>query len=442
MGEEMTTKAEEKSFGEILGIIRTHHAGAMVSVNAEHLLSRWEIGGYLSGKIKRDGWGQATIDRLVDYIHANAPDERGCGRRNLYNMVAVYEAFTAPDFAELVERYGGRIVQPAAGQIVQSVTAQIAPMPSVFMLTTFTNLVEILNRTRTAQERLFYIVYAFRERLNMRELRKRLVDDAYAMVLGGDKRNYSKALKTAHPAAPAIIPDRALVDFLHLPPKHSEARLRKGIVANMKEFILSIGRDFLFVGEEFPVQVGGSDFRIDLLFFHRALRCLVAFELKAREFRPADRGHCMPSEIPWRYEHREHRKSDYRTQRAFPRPGEHGKPIPVREGKQGRNDWRAFGVSPRSAYKPSFPPAASKGKKVRAHIVGPTAFWGCRADSKRIRKMHFGESADTGEVTVPVNGAVSISCNNQDMPTSPSTPIQERLSPTDHIPAMQPTVWG
>lgn len=307
----MTTRAEEKSFGEILGIIRTHRAGALVSVNVEHLLSRWEIGGYLSSKIKRDGWGQATIDRLVDYIHANAPDERGYGRRNLYNMVAVYEAFTAPDFAELVGRYGGRIVQPMAGQIVQSTTAQlpvpgkarsatgqivqsgtaqIAPMPPVFMLTTFTNLVEILNRTRTAQERLFYIVYSFRERLNMRELRRRLVDDAYSMVLGGDKRNYSKALLSAHPAAPVIIPDSALVDFLHLPPKHSEARLRKGIVANMKDFILSIGRDFLFMGEEYPVQVGGTDFRIDLLFYHRALRCLVAFELKAREFRPSDMG--------------------------------------------------------------------------------------------------------------------------------------------------------
>lgn len=307
----MATRAEEKSFGEILGIIRTHRAGALVSVNVEHLLSRWEIGGYLSSKIKRDGWGQATIDRLVDYIHANAPEERGYGRRNLYNMVAVYEAFTAPDFAELVGRYGGRIVQPVAGhivqsataqlpvpgkvrsatgQIVQSGTAQIAPMPPVFMLTTFTNLVEILNRTRTAQERLFYIVYSFRERLNMRELRRRLVDDAYSMVLGGDKRNYSKALLSAHPAAPVIIPDSALVDFLHLPPKHSEARLRKGIVANMKDFILSIGRDFLFMGEEYPVQVGGTDFRIDLLFYHRALRCLVAFELKAREFRPSDMG--------------------------------------------------------------------------------------------------------------------------------------------------------
>lgn len=320
----MGRNTERTSFGEILSIIRGHRAGALASVNIEHLLSRWEIGGYLSGKIKRDGWGHATIDRLVDYIHANAPEERGYGRSNLYNMVAVYDAFSAPDFAELVERYGSRIVQPAAGQIVQSPSArlplwpkvqpaagqlratmgkqsmtgqivqstpaQLMPMPTVFALTTFTNLVEILNRTRTAQERLFYIVYAFRERLNKQDLRKRLVDDAYSMVLGGNKRNYSKALKATHPAAPAIIPDRALVDFLHLPPKHSEARLRKGIVANMKEFILSIGRDFLFVGEEFPVQVGGSDFRIDLLFYHRALRCLIAFELKSREFRPADMG--------------------------------------------------------------------------------------------------------------------------------------------------------
>lgn len=318
------TDNETRSFAQVLSIIRSHRAGALASVNLEHLLSRWEIGGYLSGKIKRDGWGQATIDNLVDYIHANAPEERGYGRRNLYNMVAVYEAFTALDFAELVGRYGARIVQTASGQIVQPVAAQIPvspevrstdgqivqtasaqmppveivqmasaqfrPLPSVLAVSSFSNLLEIVNRTKTAQERLFYIVYAFRERLDVRQLRKRLVDDAYSTVLGSDKRNYSKALKAAHPDAPTIIPDTALVDFLHLPEKHSEKRLRKGIVANMKDFILSIGRDFLFVGEEFPVKVGGSEFNIDLLFYHRALRCLVAFELKAREFRPADMG--------------------------------------------------------------------------------------------------------------------------------------------------------
>lgn len=307
----MKKSQETKAFSQILGIIRTHRAGALASVNIEHLLSRWEIGAYLSAKIKHDGWGQATIDRLVDYIHANAPDERGYGRRNLYNMVSVYEAFTAPDFMELVGRYGARIVQPSVGEIVQTASAQLAdaseiqsatgrivqtpyahscPLPSVLAVSSFSNLLEIVNRTRTAQERLFYLVYAFREHLDVRDLRKRLVDDAYSAVLGGGKKNFSKTLKTLYPSVPAIIPDTALVDFLHLPPKHSEARLRKGIVTNMKEFLLSIGRDFLFVGEEFPVKVGGSDFHIDLLFYHRALRCLVAIELKARPFRPSDMG--------------------------------------------------------------------------------------------------------------------------------------------------------
>ena len=308
------------AFGTVLDIINAHRAKALVSVNVEHLLTNWEIGGYLAAKIKHEGWGKSTIDNLVDYIHAHAPNERGYGRRNLYNMVAVYEEFTSSDFAELVARYGnrivqsasgqlpcgefvqpaaaqfdGRVIQPVAGQIaepmdVQPAAAQIAPMPCVLALTTFTNIVEILNRTRTAQERLFYIVYSFRERLKKLELRRCLVNDTYSSLLGGDKKNFSKALVAAYPDSPVIFKDSAFVDFLNLPEKHSEKKLRKGIVANMKDFILSIGKDFLFVGEEFPVKVGGSEFNIDLLFYHRALQCLVAFELKARSFRPADMG--------------------------------------------------------------------------------------------------------------------------------------------------------
>jgi hypothetical protein len=221
MKEAKSTSRETHSFAQVLSIIRTHRAGALASVNIEHLLSRWEIGCYLSAKIKQEGWGQATIDRLVDYIHANAPEERGYGRRNLYNMVAVYEAFTANDFEELLERYGNKIVQTPSGQIVQPMAAQIVQTPSaqigkgkivqtpsaqfvqmpfgqfislppVLALTTFSNLLEIANRTKSAQERLFYIVYAFRERLNTLDLRKRLVDDAYSTVLGSDRRNYSK----------------------------------------------------------------------------------------------------------------------------------------------------------------------------------------------------------------------------------------------------------
>ena len=84
--------------------------------------------------------------------------------------------------------------------------------------------------------------------------------------------------------------DAAFVDFLNLPAKHTEKRLRRGIVKNMKDFILSIGKDFLFVDEEYALTVGGKDFHADLLFYHRELQCLVAFELKTGKFKPEHLG--------------------------------------------------------------------------------------------------------------------------------------------------------
>ena len=303
----MKSGDEKRWFKAILDIIREHRACALASVNVEHLLSCWQIGGVLSAKIKQDGWGRATIDRLVDFIHVNAPGEKGYGRSNLYSMVGVYEAFTSEDFAALVSKYGRLIVQPSAGQIIDrriaapSVVKLLGgveivqpsagqPLPPVLAMTTFSNLVEIINRTRTAQERLFYVVYAFRERLKKKELRQCLVDDVYSSLLGGGKKNFSNALKVAYPDSPVMFKDQAFVDFLNLPAKHTEKRLRRGIVKNMKDFILSIGKDFLFVDEEYTLTVGGKDFHADLLFYHRALQCLVAVELKAREFRPSDMG--------------------------------------------------------------------------------------------------------------------------------------------------------
>jgi len=303
----MARNEEKRWFKTILDIIREHRACALASVNVEHLLSCWQIGGVLSAKIKQDGWGRSTIDRLVDYIHTNAPDEKGYGRSNLYSMVGVYEAFSSEEFTALVSKYGRLIVQPVAGQIADSrlVAPSVVkfpggvelvqptagqPLPPVLAMTTFSNLVEILNRTQTAQERLFYIVYAFRERLKKKELRQCLIDDAYSSLLGGGKKNLSNALKVAYPDSPVMFKDQAFVDFLNLPAKHTEKRLRRGIVKNMKDFILSIGKDFLFVDQEYTLTVGGKDFHADLLFYHRALQCLVAVELKAREFRPSDMG--------------------------------------------------------------------------------------------------------------------------------------------------------
>jgi RecB family endonuclease NucS len=80
--------------------------------------------------------------------------------------------------------------------------------------------------------------------------------------------------------------DRYVFEFLNLPEPHSESELQRGLVRQMKNFILELGKDFLFSGEEYKLQVGNSDFFIDLLFYHRGLQCLVAFELKADKFKP------------------------------------------------------------------------------------------------------------------------------------------------------------
>jgi predicted nuclease of restriction endonuclease-like (RecB) superfamily len=96
----------------------------------------------------------------------------------------------------------------------------------------------------------------------------------------------SAALKQSHPTALAIFRDAYMVEFLDLPAGHAEADLHKGLLHRLKDFLNELGRDFCFVGSEYPLQVGGRDFALDLLFFHRGLNCLIAIELKVGRFEP------------------------------------------------------------------------------------------------------------------------------------------------------------
>jgi len=105
-----------------------------------------------------------------------------------------------------------------------------------------------------------------------------------------EREKLSPVVREIHPDAENIFKDVYLVNFLDIPESHTESDLQKGLVANLKKFLFELGRDFCFIGEEFQVQVGGKDFYIDLLFFHRGLSCLVAFELKINDFKPEHLG--------------------------------------------------------------------------------------------------------------------------------------------------------
>ena len=299
----------EQQFGEVVDIILQHKSRASKAVNEELLLTAWHVGGYVSAKLKSEEWGNKVVSLLSEYIHSKRPDIKGYSRRSIYNMVMFYEEYSSKTFALTVEKYlNSQFVQPTSAQIeiisktsLQEIPAIVQPMaaqfiqplagqiPKILGMTTFSNHIEILCRCKSHEERLFYILYANKEHLVKRELQRCISNQTYTTLLAS-KNNMSKGLLEAYPNAPVMFKDTLFVDFLNLPKKHSEAKLKNSLVENMKQFILELGKDFIFMDQEYKLNVGASTYKADLLFYHRGLQALVAVELKKTKFHPRDLG--------------------------------------------------------------------------------------------------------------------------------------------------------
>jgi predicted nuclease of restriction endonuclease-like (RecB) superfamily len=143
----------------------------------------------------------------------------------------------------------------------------------------------ILSQSKRAEEREFYLRMAIQERWPKRELERQFKAALFERSVTQPAK-VSAVLRQSHPTALEVFRDAYMVDFLDLPGAHAEADLHQGLLARLKDFLIELGRDFCFVGSEYPLQVGGRDFALDLLFFHRGLNCLVAIELKVGRFEP------------------------------------------------------------------------------------------------------------------------------------------------------------
>jgi len=140
-----------------------------------------------------------------------------------------------------------------------------------------------MSRAKNDEERLFYIKLAIEEKHSFRELERQF--DAMRFERKTIREKKSTNLPVKQEIKNQFL-DSYVLDFLNLPESHNESTLQKAIITNMKNFLLEIGKDFSFISEQFRVQVGKSDFFIDLLFYHRGLSCMVAFELKTTSFKP------------------------------------------------------------------------------------------------------------------------------------------------------------
>lgn len=295
-----TNSPIETHFEQVHSIIDLHRSRALRVVNNESLLIAWNVGQYVAEKLKENQWGSKVVTQLSEYLRTKDPSLKGYSRSSIYNMVSFFETYSSPQFMQLIQSLEFVQTETAqlensdnqANEIVQFQTGQLKNakvFPKILSLINWTNHVEILNSCKLLEEKLFYILYAKRERFEVKELQRAIKTNTFIHILK-EENNQSKGMETAYPQSNYLFKDVAYLDFLGLPQKHSEKRLQNDILANMKNFVLELGKDFLFIGQEYPLQVGGKTFKIDLLFFHRALQCLVAIELKTTEFEPAFMG--------------------------------------------------------------------------------------------------------------------------------------------------------
>lgn len=243
-------------FSEVVAMIRDSQLQALRTVNTALIDLYWRIGEHISQKISSDAWGKGTVVELSAFIQRRDPGTRGFSPQNLWRMRQFFEAYR--DQSKL------------------STLLREIPWSS--------NL-HILTKTKSPEEREFYLRMATTQGWQVREL-ARQIDGALFERTILKPAKLSTPLRELHPEAASQFKDAYLVDFIDLPDGHSEDDLHNGLVSNLRRFLAELGRDFCYVGTEYPLQVGGKDFFLDLLFFNRALNCLVAIELKIDEFQP------------------------------------------------------------------------------------------------------------------------------------------------------------
>ena len=255
-----SAKDDETAFAEVVGLIRAARQRAAQAVNTAVVDLYWHIGQYLHNKIEADGWAKGTVVQLAAYVARREPGKRGFSAQNLWRMRQFYQAYPA---AELL-------------------STGLRELP-------WSSHLHILSRTKRPEEREFYLRMAAQQRWQVREVARQIDTGLFERAVL-DPPKLSTALRERQPQAEQHFRDAYQLEFLALPDPHSEADLHRGLLQNLGRFLTELGRDFCYIGSEYPVQVGGQDFALDLLFFHRGLNCLVAIELKVTAFEPEHLG--------------------------------------------------------------------------------------------------------------------------------------------------------
>lgn len=248
-------------FADVVGMIRSAKQRAYSAVNSELIDLYWHIGQYITKRVEEAAWGKAVVEQLADYIRSQEPNSEGFSKQNLWRMKQFYETYKD------------------ASEILSTLSREISWSHNTL----------IMSRCKTMEEREFYMRMSTKEHYSVRQL-ERQIDSSLFERYATNQIKLSPVVREIAPKAEDVFRDHYVMEFVGDKLGKPENTLRKALVEKMKDFILELGKDFIHMGDEYRLQVGNSDFRIDLLFYHRELQCLVAFELKTEKFKPEHLG--------------------------------------------------------------------------------------------------------------------------------------------------------
>ncbi|MBU1220518.1 DUF1016 family protein [Myxococcota bacterium] len=264
----------------VLDIIQKGKTQAVLAVNVALVDTYWNVGHYLFDKMSDSGWGKSIVLELAAWIAQKAPDIKGFSAQNLWRMKQFYEVY-----------HGNEKLSALLREL------------------SWTHHCILIGQCKTMEERCYYANLSVSSGWSSRELENQIKRGVFERTALADKK-LSPAVRVLPQKVDGIFKDSYLLDFLDLPDPYIEKDLQSALVKNLCRFLMELGHGFSFVGEKVRLQVGNSDFELDLLFYHRDLQCLVAFELKTGKFEPAhlgqlsfylealDRDHKRPHENP------------------------------------------------------------------------------------------------------------------------------------------------
>lgn len=249
----------QTQFTHISQLIAQAKERAYQAVNKELVTLYWHIGEYVSHQVAVKAWGKSVVQDLADFIQTREPNIKGFSAQNIWRMKQFYETYQGNEKLATLWR-----------ELSWSHHRLILPC-------------------KTSEEQEFYLVFSIKEKWTVRELERQINSSYYERVMLGNAKLSTVARELPQEITNAF-KDTYVLELLHLPEQHYEKDLRKGIAQNITRFLLEFGRDFAFMGEEYPLQVGNQDFAIDLVFYNRSLNCMVAIELKIENFKPEHLG--------------------------------------------------------------------------------------------------------------------------------------------------------